>query len=298
MEYFTKPLISIITINYNSSLMTAELIESVEDHSYANFEIIVIDNGSNKEDPTWLKKKYPKIILINSEKNRGFAGGNNLGVSYATGEYYFFLNNDTLLTKEPIEPILNIIANSQVGIVSPKIKFHNTNLIQYAGNSDVNKLTGRSKRKGYKEVDHGQYDNNYPTSSVHGAAMMISRENFNRVGKIPEAYFLYYEELDWCEQIKKMGLEIWYVGKYSVLHKESMSIGKNSPMKTYYMTRSRILFMRRNSTGISKVFGLLFLGLISFPKNILFLLLRKEYSNISAVVKAIIWNFKNAVYFL
>src|SRR5690606_7256217 len=113
----------------------------------------------------------------------------------------------------------------------------------------MNYLTGRNKTIGQFDIDKGQYDNlSYEIGFCHGAAMMCRNKDLEKVGLMDENYFLYYEELDWCEKFKRNGKKIWFTGKAKVYHKESISVGKESILKTYFLIRNRILFIRKNTS--------------------------------------------------
>ena len=132
-------------------------------------------------------------------------------------------------------------------MVCPKIRFSwGDNLIQYAGYTPLSHITLRNQPIGCGESDHGQYDTAHPTPYAHGAAMMVKREVIEKAGLMPECYFLYYEELDWSMMIRRAGYDIWYEPAVSVYHKESQTTGQSSPLKSYYMTRNRLLFAKRN----------------------------------------------------
>ena len=117
-------------------------------------------------------------------------------------------------------------------MVSPKIKFHwNPELIQFAGYTKMSPWTIRNSSIGYHEKDEGQHDLPKKTAGVHGAAMMISRPVLDKVGTMTEVYFLYYEEHDWAARVKAAGYDLWYQPQSYILHKESISTGKFSPLK-------------------------------------------------------------------
>lgn len=246
-----QPLVSIITVNYRQAAVTVALLDSIAINSYKNVEVIVVDNGSLEDCTDLFKKAYPTVKLIVCSENLGFAGGNNLGIAEAMGEFLFFVNNDTVLTHRLIEGLLSRFAkNPEIGIVSPKIRyFDNPNTIQYAGFTEINPITGRNEAIGKNEIDNGQHDTARPTAYAHGAAMMVSRKAIDTVGSMPEDFFLYYEELDWCAQIRRAGFSIWYEPASLIFHKESAAVGKMSPLKIHYLTRNRLLFMRRNVKG-------------------------------------------------
>lgn len=256
----------------------------------------MVDNGSWENPiPAW-KSSFPEVNFIRSEINLGFAGGNNLGIREASGEYLFLANNDTEFSAGLIESLVAILdSKPKVGAISPKILyFDKPDIIQYAGFTSMNMNTGRNRCIGQMEEDKGQYDNNLgPTGFVHGAAMMIRKEAINKAGLMPELFFLYYEEMDWCEKIRKAGFEIWIDPKARIYHKESMSVGKNSLLKEYFMCRNRILFIRRNAPWYSRIiFYFHFLILVS-PRNILDYLLAGNKAHAKQFLRGIWWNFRN-----
>ena len=267
-------IVSIITINYNGLKDTCELLETLplEDRS---IEVIVVDNASKEDEATIIEQRFPTIKVIRSKKNLGFAGGNNLGIQAARGRYIFFLNNDTLLSHQTLEfrlqPMINRLeSSSNIGVVCPKIRFTwGNHPIQFAGYTPLSSITMRNHSIGFGESDQGQYDTPHPTPYAHGAAMMVKREVIEKAGLMPECYFLYYEELDWSMMIRRAGYDIWYEPNFTVYHKESQATGQGSPLRTYYITRNRLLFVRRNIQGIEKFLSYIYIIGIVGIKDIL-----------------------------
>ncbi len=288
--------VSIITVNFNQPAVTEQLFASLPPAE--NYEMIVVDNGSTENCiPRW-EKEFPHFIFIRSEENLGFAGGNNLGLRRARGDYFFLVNNDTEFTPGLLQQLISTLeANESVGMVSPKIRyFDQPGLLQYVGYTAMNYFTGRNKCVGQFEVDKGQYDDRTgKTAYAHGAAMMVKKVATDKAGMMAENFFLYYEELDWCERIRKAGFEIWVDTKAVIYHKESVSVGKQSALKEYYMNRNRILFERKHAgTFVYPAFMLFFL-LVVVPRNILNYILHKQFSFIPLLMKAIGWNFSHSV---
>ncbi|WP_425390681.1 glycosyltransferase [Ekhidna sp.] len=283
--------VSIITINYNQLEVTLELLDSVEKQEFDDLEIIVVDNGSQADPSQEISRKFPHVITIRSEQNLGFAGGNNLGISHASGEYLFFVNNDTEIPQGTIASLCDVLdQRSEAGIVCPVIYYYNNpSVVQYAGYTPLNFLTGRNQAVGHMKqmplalkVDE--------TSYAHGAAMMVRKEAIEAAGAMPENYFLYYEELDWATRIKEAGYKILVNRGCSILHKESMSVGKLSNLKTYFQTRNRILFMRRNVRGWRKLAFLLFFAFVAFPKNTFSYLISGSFGRFKAFLSGALWN--------
>ena len=283
--------LSIITINYNGLKDTCELIDTLplKDKS---IEVIVVDNASAQDEATIIEARYPQVKVIRSKENLGFAGGNNLGIKAAQGMYLFFLNNDTIL-KPQISDFISLInrleSSPKIGMVCPKIKFSwGSQLIQFAGYTPLSHITMRNKAIGCGEVDHGQYETPYPTPYAHGAAMMVKREVIEKAGLMPECYFLYYEELDWSMIIRRAGYDIWYEPACTIFHKESQTTGQNSPLRTYYITRNRLLFAQRNQSGMTKY--ITYLYLISFVaiRDILKYIFQQRWDLVRATIRGVV----------
>ena len=293
-EKSKSPLVSIITINYKQLLLTIDLIKSLKEITYPNYELVIVENNS-QEDLTPIELKFPSVKLIKSSKNLGFAGGNNLGLKQAKGDYILYLNNDTIVEKSFLEPLVNcFIENPNTGLVSPKIRYYDErNRIQFAGYTDLSKITLRNSIIGYGEIDKNQFNKRTKTAFSHGAAMMTTRKILNQSGLMSELYFLYYEELDFGIRIRKLGFDIYYEPSSLIYHKESVSTGKNSPFKTYYLARNRILYLRRHMRGIRFSIGLAYQLIVALPKNIFVFLIKLEFKHIQSYIKGLIWNITN-----
>lgn len=290
-----EPLVSIITVNYDHPEVTCALLTSLRQVTYPNVEIVVVDNASPNDDPAMIPASFPEVTFIKSQVNLGFAGGNNLAVRQVKGKYILFLNNDTEVEPGFLEPLVaKCESNPIVGAVSPKIRYWSKpDTIQYTGQAPINPWTVRSHGNGWGQKDIGQFDRDALTSFVHGATMMIPMEVILKVGLMAEIYFLYYEELDWGARIRAAGLELWYVHDSLIYHKESISTGKMSPFKTYWMNRSRWLYLRRNVHGFTFLIALLFQIGISIPKNLIVYLIKRQTDHLKSYVRAIHWHLKN-----
>ena len=244
--------LSIITVNYNGIKDTCELIDSIPFNN--NTEVIVVDNASKKDEASIISERFPHVKVIRSYKNLGFAGGNNLGIKEAKGAYILLINNDTYFKDFYIDNLIKRLESSdKIGIVCPKLRFAWGNYpIQFAGYTPLSSITLRNKAIGFGEEDNGQYDAPHPTPYAHGAAMLIKREAIEKTGLMPECFFLYYEELDWSMMFTRAGYQIWYEPQCTIYHKESQSTGQNSPLRTYYIVRNRLLLVKRNWDGLTK----------------------------------------------
>ena len=255
-------------------------------------EVIVVDNGSTIDPSQKLLEIMPDVKIILNGKNLGFAAGMNVGLEKATGEYLFVVNNDTEFTSGMLEGLIEVYDEfPKVGLVSPKFQyFFDKGTIEYAGYTKMNPITGRNATIGSKEKDTGQYCNIEATHFPHGGGMMISREVYSKVGGIPEDFGFYYEEFDWAEKIKKLGYQIYVQPKSLIYHKESMSTGKNSPFKTFYQTKNRILFMKKNFSSVYYLLFMCYFMTVVAPSKTGKYIFKKEMKNLHAFWKGILWN--------
>lgn len=289
------PLVSIITINYNTPEVTGALLRSLSLITYPNWEVIVVDNASPQHSSVDLKKEYPFIKHISSPVNTGFAGGNNIGLHFARGEYVFILNNDTEVTPGLITTLVKHLQQyPECGIACPKIKYYSQpDTIQYAGAIGLHPLTSRSYDIGYLEKDKGLLNDIRKTDLPNGAAMMIPMQLIKKAGLMSELFFLYYEELDWSARFKQAGYEVHYVGTAEVFHKESISTGKNSAFKTFYLYRNRLLYVRRNYKGLRWLIAVSFFVFISTPVHFIKHAFKKEWLHSQSIMQALWWNMSN-----
>lgn len=268
--------LSIITVNYNGLDDTCSLIDTITYND--QMEVIVVDNGSKADEAAVISQRYPHVKTIRSERNLGFAGGNNLGIKAASGRYLFLINNDTLFKTFDVRPLIERMASSpNIAIVCPKIRFAwAPQPLQYTGYTPLSRITLRNHSIGFGEQDNGQYDTPHTTPYAHGAAMMVKREALESVGLMPECFFLYYEELDWSLMFTRAGYQIWYEPGVTIYHKESSTTGADSPLKIYYVTRNRYLFASRNSKGLYRFATYCYLSVLVLPRDICRYLLRRR----------------------
>lgn len=250
--------IAVIILNYNGLKNTIDCINSVKQLKKTNFllEIVVIDNNSH-DGPIKELKIIKDITFIDSNKNLGYSGGNNLGIKFALKkgfQYFLILNNDTIVDENLI---VNLLKNSaSADIIAPKIYFTPGNefhkekykksdlgkVIWYAGGKiDWNNIIGC--HIGVDEVDIGQFATSKSIDFATGACMFIKKEVFDKIGYFDEKYFLYLEDMDFCVRAKKAGFKIMFDPSAILWHKNAQSAGgSGSNLQDYYITRNRLLF--------------------------------------------------------
>lgn len=244
--------IGIILVNYNTCKDTIECIDSLKKISYKNYMIIVVDNCSTDQSFKKLKK-IKNIDVVQSGRNGGFAYGNNIGIKYALTkgcDQVLLLNNDTVVEPDFLDYLVQENKNDTVGIVAPKIlNYYNQEMIWSAGGVlnwnlfvGYNRLCGKKDQK-LKEKSFMEF--------VNGCCMLIKKEVIDTIGYLPEEYFMYYEDLDYCIQVRKH-FKIVYTSYSVIYHKVSVSSGLNSPFMLEWVNRSQLKFMRKYKDYVGK----------------------------------------------
>jgi GT2 family glycosyltransferase len=152
----TNVQLSIVTVNYNGFKDTCELIESLQKHLLSlTYEVVVVDNASRNNEADALRQRYPGVTLVKSDRNLGFAGGNNLGIKAAQGEYILLLNNDTYVKEDTFGYLIETLRqHPEAGAVSPLLLYaRDERTIQYAGFTPLTSVTLRNKSIGNGETD-------------------------------------------------------------------------------------------------------------------------------------------------
>lgn len=280
------PDISFITICYNGFKDTCELIESLQKKVHSvSYEIIVVDNASHENEAAKIRHLYPTVVAIRSNENSGFSGGNNIGIRAAKGKYIFLINNDTYIESDNIACLIERLeSRPEIGGVSPKIRFaFPPQHIQFAGFTPLSLITLRNNMLGFDCPDDGTFDTPHSTPYLHGAAMMLKREVIEKAGMMPEIFFLYYEELDWSTSMTRAGYELWYDPRCTVFHKESQSTGQLSKLRTYYLTRNRLFYARRNLKGFNRIASIVYQSTVAATKNSLAFILKGRFDLAGAI---------------
>lgn len=214
--------LSIIIVNYNGLKYLKDCFDSI--YTYCNdisFEIIVVDNNSSDESCDFIKKEYPKIILIESKENLGFAGGNNLGVKKAVGKYLLLLNNDTILLNTISPAITSLKEDESVGVVGVKMLNKNKEYLPSVGKfpSPLKLLKFSFLDEKRKEFLKGDFSKKqYFVDWVTGAFIVVSKELYQKVNGLDEDYFMYVEDVDFCKKIKNLGKKILFIPQVSYIH--------------------------------------------------------------------------------
>jgi len=251
-EIIKWPKVVIIILNWNGCKDTIESLESLKKITYPNYEVIVIDNGSEGNDADILREKYKDYIkIIKNKENLGFTGGNNIGIKYAMNngaDFIMLLNNDVVVDKRFLEPLIEIAENNfKVGIVGPTIYFYKyPYIINWVGGT-ISFWKGLPIRfRGNDRFE--EFETLIETDYQDGCAMLVKKEVIEKVGILDEEYYLYYEDVDFCWRVRIAGYRILVARASKVWHKIASSTGGYESLACiYYSTRNRILFMKKHA---------------------------------------------------
>lgn len=272
------PKTSVIIVNYNGLQDTIECLDSLKNISYPNYELIVVDNGSDHNDAEALERKYGNdMAIIRNEKNIGFAGANNIGIRHSAKtnpKYTLFLNNDIVVQQQFLDFLVEAgEANPEVGILTPKIHYYGEpNKIWMAGGY-ISRIRASGFPVGEGKDDH-HFDQNRLITFSSGCCMLVKNEVIEKIGLWDENYFLYLEDTDFCQRALDAGFKILYVAKGKIYHKVHAACRRiEALLPLYYVTRNRLYFAKQS-------FGLQF-----YPAFICVLL--------ATIVKSILWEMRN-----
>ena len=258
-------MVSIIIINYNTFQLTCNCLQSVIEKTInVNYEIILVDNNSRECSPKKFKEKFPEIILIENFENLGFSKGNNLGISYAKGDYILLLNSDTELQNNAIKIIYDKLqSDCKIGAASAKLEYPSgtiqcccqrfpsawLNLIEL---SRLHKLLPYKIKAKLFFGSYFKHDEYAEPDWIWGTFFMLRRNLIDLMNghKLNDIFFMYMEDMQWCFDVKKLGYKIVYIPEAFVIHHCGGSNGKTKKLiKDNYN-----VFLKKNYTYIHRKF--------------------------------------------
>ncbi|HEX2905692.1 MAG TPA: glycosyltransferase family 2 protein, partial [Phototrophicaceae bacterium] len=249
-----KPAVSIIVLNYNGREDTLACLRSLEHLTYPNTDIIVVDNQSADGTVAAVRQAHPNITIIETGANLGFTGGNNVGIRHAlehNADYIMLLNNDTVVAPDLIDIMIEVMeADPTIGVGGPMLYYYSAPETIWSAGGSIDWQRGTTSMIGLNEDDHAQYGlSPRPTDFVSGCCLLARRGVWERAGLLDEKFFMYYEETEWCVRASRAGFKIVHIPMAMLWHKISIEQRAASPRTHYYMTRNRLLFLRRTGAG-------------------------------------------------
>lgn len=292
-----KPLVSVIIVNWNSREDLKECLESfLKRVKYPNYEIILVDNASKDDSVSFVKKNFPKVKIVQSGSNLGFAGGNNLGFEKSKGKYVLFLNNDTVISEDFLSPLVAFMERREdVGIIQPRILFHRPGLPLH---HKVNSVGSFLLKSGFLyHLDYGKTDkdksSSYEVFSAYGACFLARKNVIDKVGLFDPIYFAYFEETDLCHRVWLSGLKVMALTDVVIYHKGAKTAAKlPTAFIQYHSFKNRLFTYLKNFDNVNLMKIFIPHLLICEVTSLLYLFVKKpDYS--LAIQKAIFWNISN-----
>lgn len=244
------PLVFIVILHWKNYESTHRCLESIQKLTYPHYQILVVDNHSADGSVEKLQAEFSAKFLVN-EKNLGFARGCNVGLRYARenqADYVLLLNNDIQVMPDFLQPAVTAAeCDLRIGLVTGKILYTDPpNVIWHAGGY-IHPIRGQGMTRGFKEIDHGQYDEPCETHWATGAMMLIRRSILDSVGYLPEEYFFGIEEWDYSLTVNKAGFKILYVPDFKSYHEASASYHAGHPVLIVYNgARNKLIFNQKH----------------------------------------------------
>ena len=255
-------LVNIFVLNWNGKKIIIDCLHSLDKVTYSNVNIVLIDNGSTDGSVNLIKKEFPNIEIIQLKENLGYAGGNNYGFKNVEiqSEYSIFINNDTLVSTNFINPLIEPLKNDTSIIqTAPKIFYaDDPNLLWFAGGY-INLFFGWIRHRGIRKIDKGQYNNSTLIDYATGCCICMRTKDFKLFKMFDESFSMYGEDVDLSIRVRKAGGKIMYIPESNIWHKVSASIGGQfSLIKWKKKSMGRIRLIKKN------------INLIIFPLALIF----------------------------
>ncbi|MDP3888618.1 MAG: glycosyltransferase family 2 protein [bacterium] len=233
-----KPLVSVVIVAFNSQNDIKDCLNKIFDSSYTPLEVIVVDNHSTDGTCESVKKNFPKVKLIESKKNLGYTGGNNLGAKLAKGEYLVIVNPDTRVSKSWLEPLILASGQKDIAVCQPKIMLaQKKDLLNATGK--ITQFLGFEYLSDYKKRDYKL--ERHEITSFSGSTFLIKRNLFLGLGGFDEDFFMYYEDGDLAWRLRLSGYHILFVPDSVVYHAY-----KFNPKEDYQKARTKFYLLERN----------------------------------------------------
>lgn len=247
----SKPSVYTIILNWNGKADTLACLESLKQTTYDNHKIVVVDNASTDDSVDAIKKQFPKSEVIANDKNLGFSGGNNVGITWALeqgAEYCFVLNNDTLVESNTVAQLVETAqTDPKIGMVGPLILYMEPKETIAALGGEIRWKWAEAIQGFNMEPVSAAPKAPFATTFLTAAAVLVSRTAIEKAGLLPEEYFYGMEDAAWCTHITHAGFTLMADPRVSIDHKESAATGKFSPVKMYYTSRNALLFLKNEA---------------------------------------------------
>lgn len=240
----------IVVLNWNGWPETQECLRRLVSLDHPDYRIVVVDNASTDGSESKVRVAFPEVDVLQAGANNGYAAGNNIGIRHALvlgGQYILLLNNDAFLSSQALFTMVGALDRfPQLGAVGPtQVSAESGDLRVQCAGTLMDHVTGKPSHA--FEIPTTDKPTDYlPVPYLTGSCILFRAEVARLVGPLPEQYFLYFEDCDWCYSIRRHGWDLGYVPAASIVHLVNASTRKNKTLIPYYFTRNFWLFISRN----------------------------------------------------
>jgi len=280
--------------------VTQTTILSLDKTSFKEYDIILIDNYSTDDSLASLEQEFKDLIILKSNENLGFAGGNNMGIQYAIDkgyQYTMLLNNDVEVESNFLEPLVEQLdSHSHIGAVQPLIYFHHDRSIIWNAGSKFNPWLGIFISNGYNQRDDGQKERfkEKKIDWITGCAFMVKTEILAQIGTLNHQFFIYYEDVDLSFRIKEAGYKLAYVPKSVIYHIAGVSNKSKQKTKEGFISAKVHYLSSRNKIWILKKYikiyaipTVVLYHICFFSSVIFYFILRGRWQKLNAWISGI-----------
>lgn len=250
----TTPRVAAIVLNFNGKDITLGAIRSVLAMTYANAQVVHVDNGSSDGSYDAVAATFPAVIQVRTETNLGVSGGYNLGMSWALErgyDYILMLNNDIEVEPAFLTELVAVAERDPtVGCVGPKVYYFWDRGRIWSAGGVISFRESVTRERGLGELDRGQFDQDVELNYVNGCGMLMRARAVAEAGLWDPAYHMCAEDADWCMRIRARGFRVWYAHKAVLYHMVSQATGVYTPKRTYQSGRSTAIFVRRHANPL------------------------------------------------
>lgn len=288
-------------VNFNGFESTCGAIDSLLPHLGQEDRLLVVDNASTDGSAERLARKYPTVRLLVLPRNLGYTGGCNAAVDFAQregAEYVLLANNDIVFAPDAVDRLVSTArTDATIGVVVPRIYYHGHPQKVWAAGSTISRLTGRTRQRGMdlEESEFPPAPGPLDLEMCTGCCMLVRTSVIPTVGVMRDAFFLYYDETDWCWRIRRGGFRVVLDDRSHIWHKVSESVGVLSPLFWYYLTRNHILFVHLDFPPAHRLLALLYISAIQAPHEVLLHLALRHPDQAYAVVRGCLGGYRAAV---
>ena len=261
----SAPSVACIVLNYNGRDLTLDTVASLLAMDYADFRVVVVDNGSTDGSHDAVREAHPEVVGLRVDENRGISHGLNEGIAWALHrefDYLLLLNNDIEVDARMLTELVRVAeADPSIGCIGPKTYYWADRNRLWSAGGIIRFRESVTRERGMRQLDRGQYDRDQQMHYVNGCAMLVRRRAQEETGLWDPLYHVGIEDADWCMRMKRLGYRCYYAHRALLWHRVSPTLGGYKAARTFQTGRGSALFVRRFASAWQRLTFLLFIAI-------------------------------------